>query len=164
MANTAISTISTSIVRKGHPIIRWFDLAANTYIPGDWVYQSDTNTCTAIASGTAAALLMKPQLLNFEGRINLSTKARLDIDDTYADMTTAYASVIFAGLTGPLLVAATCEDPGAALIRSSQMMTSNTAGDIEVIDSAVDPTGGAQPIYLAEDLANGDTVGFFLMY
>lgn len=164
MANTAISTISTAIVRKGHPIIRWFDLAANTYIPGDWVYQSDTNTCTATDSDVAAALLMKPQLINFEGRINLSTKARLDIDNDFQDQTTAYASIILAGLTGPLLVAATCEDPGAALIRSSRMMVSDTAGDIEVSDSAVDPTGGYQMIILAEDLANGDTVGKFLMY
>jgi len=164
MANTAISTLSTTIVRKGQPITRWFDLAANTYIPGDWVYQSDTNTCTAIDSDVAAALLMKPQLIGDHPRLDKSTKARKDVDNTFEDQTTAYGPIIIGGLNGPLLVAATCEDPGAALVRSSAMMVSNTAGDIEVTDSCVDPTGGYTLIYLAEDLANGDTVGKFLMY
>ena len=158
-----MSTISAAIVRKGQPITRWFDLAANTYIPGDWGYQSDTNTITAADSDVAASLLMQLQLIDFIPRLNLSTKARLDIDNDYQDQTTAYTAAIIGGLLGPLEVAATCEDPGAALIRSSKMMLSDTAGDIEVIDSAVDPTGGYQNIVLAEDLANGDTVGFFFM-
>ena len=164
MANTAISTISAAIIRKGQPVIRWADLAANTYIPGDWGYFSDSDTVTAAASGTAACLLMKPVLIGYEGRLNWSTKARRDIDNDFQDQTTAYASIILAGLNGPLFVAATCEDPTAAKYKTMQFMYSNTAGDIEILDSAVDPTGGAQPIYLAEDLANGDTVGHFIMY
>lgn len=164
MANTAMSTVSTAIVRKGQPITRWATLGANTYIPGDWLYFSATLTATAADSDVAASLLMKPSLLDFVPRINNSTKARLDIDNDYQDQTTAHAAVITGGLNGPLHVAATCEDPGAALIKTSQMMISDTAGDIEVIDSCVDPTGGCQLIYVETDLANGDTVGLFILY
>ena len=164
MANTAISTVSAAIIRKGNPITRYATLAANTYIPGDWTYFNATNTVTVTDSDVAAALLMKCCLLDFEPRLNLSTKARLDIDNDYQDQTTARAPVILGGMLGPLQVAATCEDPGAALLKTSSMMISNTAGDIEVIDSAVDPAGGYQGIYVYEDLANGDTVGLFLFY
>lgn len=164
MANTAISTVSAAIIRKGNPIVRYVTLGANTYIPGDWTYFSATNTATVADSDVAASLLMKPALLDFEPRLNLSTKARLDIDNDYQDQTTARAPIILGGLLGPLQVAATCEDPGGALVKTSVMMISDTAGDIEVTDSIVDPTGGNQHIYVYEDLANGDTVGLFIMY
>lgn len=159
-----MSTVSAAIVRKGQPITKWVALAANTYLPGDWLYLSATLTATASDSDVAASLLMKPLLLDFVPRLNNSTKARLDIDNDYQDQTTAYANIIVGGLNGPLKVGATCEDPGAALLKYSQMMISDTAGDIEVIDSCVDPTGGCQPIYVAKDLANGDTVGLFWLY
>lgn len=167
MADTTISAISAAIIRKGQPITRYSTLAANTYIPGDWGYYSATNTVTAIATGTAACKLLKPVLIGFEPRINASTKARLDIDDSYADQTTARVPVIWGGLNGPLLVAATCEDPAGALLKGVGMMASNTAGDIEQLDNGTDPTGGCigpANIIVWRDQANGDTVGYFLYY
>lgn len=164
MANTAISTISTDIVRKGLPLVRWATLAANTYIPGDWVYYSATGTATALATGTAACKLLQPKLMNFVPRLNTSTKARLDVDDSYSDQTTARCDLIWAPETPYLLVAATVEDPAGAALKGVLFMGSNTAGDIEILNSGTDPTSVViQGLELWEDLANGDTVGIFLM-
>lgn len=161
MASTAISEISAAIIRRGHPITRYVPLAASTYIPGDWVYYNATFEVTAIASGTS--VLMKPFLLGFEPRIT-STKARKDIDDAVALDT---GPIIWAGATGPLIVAATMENPAATKLKSMAFMISNTAGDLEFIDNGVDPTGGVcsvTNIFLWKDTVTGDTVGYFLMY
>ena len=162
MASSAISTISASIVRRGHAITRYVPLAASTYIPGDWVYYNGTFECTAIASATS--VLMKAFLLDFEPRIVKLTKARVDIDTAIALDT---APVIWSGATGPMIVAATCENPAATKLKSMAMMISNTAGDIEFIDNGVDPTGGVATVtnlFIWVDLVSGDTVGTFLMY
>ena len=140
MASTAISEISAAIVRRGHPITRYANLAASTYIPGDWVYYNDVIEVTAIASGTS--VLMKAFLLGFEPRIT-TAKARKDIDDAVALDT---GPVIWAGATGPMVVAATCENPAATKLKSMSMMISNTAGDIEFIDNGVDPAGGVATV------------------
>ena len=161
MASTAISTISAAIIRRGHPITRYVPLAASTYIPGDWVYYNAAFEATAIASGTS--VLMKAFLLDFEPRIS-STKARKDIDNAIA---IDQAPVIWGGATGPMIVAATCENPAATKLKGHSMMISNTAGDLEFNDSGVDPTGGCatvSTVFVWKDLVTGDTVGKFLMY
>ncbi len=166
MANTSISTISSDIVRKGQPLVRWATLAANTYIPGDWTYYNATGTVTAVATGTAACKLLYPQLLNFVPRLNLSTKARLDVDNDYQDQTTAYADIIWGPDMGNsfILVAATVEDPAGAKLKGQAFMASNTAGDIEILNSGTDPTSVVIPNVMNwDDLANGDTVGIFIM-
>lgn len=162
MADTVISVISAAIVRKGHPITKYSILAATGYIPGDWLYYTAANTVTIIATGTGICKLVKPLLLGFEPRI-AATKQRKDIDDTYNPQVTG--PVICGGWTGPLLIAATCEDPGGALLKGLGMMASNTAGDIEVTDDGADPVGGLSGpacIIIYEDQASGDTVGMFL--
>ena len=162
MAYTAISEISAAIIRKGHPITGYVTLAAGTYIPGDWLYHNTEIQCTAIAQGTAACKLVKPLLLGFEPRI-ASDKQRKDIDDAVAIAT---GPVIYGGLTGPLVVAATTEDPGAGgLLKGIGMMASNTAGDVEVQDAGKDPAGGCcgpAKIITFADQVNTSTVGLFL--
>lgn len=161
MADTTISAISTTIVRRGHPITKYATLAAGTYIPGDWGYYSATGTVTAIDTATAACCLVKPVLIGFEPRVS-STRARKDIDDAIA---IAKAPIIWGGSTGPLLIAATCENPGGAALRGTGMMASNTAGDVEILVSGLAPVGGVGGpghIMVWEDLASGDTVGIFL--
>lgn len=160
MANTAISTISTAIVRKGHPVIRWAEAAAATYIPGDWVYYSATGTVTAIATGTAACKLLKAMPLDYPARLH-TDKSRKDIDD---QIETSKVPVIWAGDPSPILIAATVEDPAGAALKGVGFMASNTVGDIELINSGTDPTSMFLPVYLWDDLANGDTVGQFLYY
>ena len=161
MASTAISEISASIVRKGHPITRYVPLAASTYIPGDWVYYNAAFECTAVALATS--ILMKAFLLGFEPRVS-STKVRKDIDDAIAiDL----APVIWGGATGPMVVAATCENPAATKFKGQMMGISNTAGDIEFCANGVDPAGGVTTstnLFIWSDLVTGDTVGKFLMY
>ena len=161
--STVISTVSAAIVRKGHPITAYAKLAATGYIPGDWLYYSATRTCTIIASGTATCLLRKPFLLGFEPRIG-SNKAKKGIDTAYNPELSG--PIICGGWTGPLVVAATTEDPGAGgLLKGVGMMASNTAGDIEVIDVGADPAGGcggASKIIIYADQVNTDTVGLFL--
>jgi hypothetical protein len=161
MASTAISTISAAIVRRGHPIAKWEALAAGTYIPGDWGYFSATGTVTAIDSGTT--ILDKPVLIGFPPRVT-STKARKDIDDAIA---TQQAPIIMGGWTGPLLIAATMENPAATLYKGHLFMVSNTAGDVEKLDDGVDPTGGCclpGVLFLWSDTVTGDTVGKFIYY
>ena len=158
---TAISEISTAIVRRGHPITKYATLAAGTYIPGDWVYYSATATATIIDSDTAACVLVKPLIMGYEPRVS-STRARKDVD---AAIAISKGPVIWGGLTGPLLIAARCENPGATILRGECMMASDTGGDIEILDDGVDPTGGAAGpghIIVWEDLVTGDTVGIFL--
>lgn len=160
-----ISTVSAAIVRKGHPITSYAILAAAGYIPGDWVYYSATRTCTIIASGTPTCLLRKPFLLGFEPRIG-SNKAKKGIDTAYNPELTG--PIICGGWTGPLVVAATTEDPGVGgLLKGIGMMASSTAGDIEVIDDGVEPAGGccgASKIITYADQVNTDVVGLFLYY
>lgn len=163
MADVVISEISAAIVRKGHPISKYSILAATGYIPGDWLYYTAANTVTIIATGTPICKLVKPLLLGFEPRIS-ATKQRKDIDDTYNPQVTG--PVICGGWTGPLLIAATTEDPGGGgLLKGIGMMASNTAGDIEVQDAGKDPTGGLSGpacIITYEDQVNTDVVGMFL--
>ena len=159
MAVTAISEISTAIVRKGHPITKYATLAAATYIPGDWGYYSATATVSAVDS--AVTVLVKPCVIGFEPRVS-STKSRKDIDNQIA---ISSGPIIWGGLTGPLIIAATCEDPGGAKIKGQSMMISDTAGDVEILDDGMDPTGGcssAAHCYIWADLASGDEVGKFL--
>jgi len=159
MADTAISTISTTIVRRGHPITKYATLAAATYIPGDWVYYSATGIASAVDSGVS--VLVKPVLVGFEPRVS-STKSRKDIDNQIA---ISAGPIIWGGWTGPLIIAATCEAAGGARIKGMAMMISNTAGDIEVLDDGMDPTGGCvapSTIFIWKDQGTSDTVGYFL--
>ena len=164
MAITAISEISPTIVRRGHPITKYATLAANTYIPGDWGAYSATGTVTIIDSDTPAHILVKPMLIGFEPRVS-SVKARKDIDDAIA---ISKGPIIWGGETGPLIVAARLEDPGAGpTYRGHAMMASNTGGDIEILDDGKDPTGGAPGpgnIFVWEEAVNTNTVGIFLIY
>lgn len=163
MALTAISEISTAIVRRGHPITKYATLAAGTYIPGDWGAYTGTGTVTIIDSDSAAHLFMKPMLIGFEPRVS-STKVRKDIDNAIA---IAKGPIIWGGETGPLLVAARLEDPGAAKYTGHAMMASNTGGDIEILDDGKDPTGGAPGpgnIFIWEEAPDTNTVGIFLIY
>lgn len=165
MAITAVSTLSATIVRKGHPLVRWATLAANTYIPGNWVYYNATGTVTVIDTDTAACKLLHPQLLNFVPRLNTSTKARLDVDNDYQDQTTARADVIWGGDPGPLLVVGCVEDPGGAFLKGNAFMSAaTTAGDLLKLNSGTDPTSLPVPnVSLWEDLANQQTKGIFIM-
>ena len=164
MAITAISEISPTIVRRGHPITKYAALAANTYIPGDWGAYSATGTVTIIDSDTPAHILVKPMLIGFEPRVS-SVKARKDIDDAIA---ISKGPIIWGGETGPLIVAARLEDPGAGPTYTGHaMMASNTGGDIEILDDGKDPTGGAPGpgnIFVWEEAVNTNTVGIFLIY
>ena len=159
--SVVISEISTAIVRRGHPITKYAALAAGTYVPGSWGYYSATGTVTALASGTPACCLLKPMLIGFEPRVS-STRARKDIDDAIAIAT---APIIWGGSTGPLLVSAVCEDPVGDVLRGTGMMTSNTAGCIEILVSGLAPAGGVcgpGHIIVWEDLITADEVGIFL--
>lgn len=163
MAITAISEISTAIVRRGHPITKYATLAANTYIPGDWGAYTGTGTVTIIDSDTAAHLFMKPMLIGFEPRV-ASDRTRKDIDDAIA---ISKGPIIWGGETGPLIVAARLEDPTASKFTGHAMMASNTGGDIEILDDGKDPTGGAPGpgnIFIWEHAADTNTVGIFLIY
>ena len=106
---------------------------------------------------------MKAFLLGFEPRVS-STKVRKDIVDAIAiDL----APVIWGGATGPMVVAATCENPAATKFKGQMMGISNTAGDIEFCANGVDPAGGVTTstnLFIWSDLVTGDTVGIFLMY
>lgn len=161
MASTAISEISASIIRKGHPLTRYVALAAATYIPGDWVYYNAAFECTAVV--TTTSILMKAFLLDFEARVS-TTKVRKDIDSAIA---IENAPVIWAGATGPMIVAATCENPGVTKFKGQMMGISTTAGDIEFCADGDDPAGGVTTstnTIIWSDLVSGDTVGKFLMY
>lgn len=163
MAITAISSISASIVRRGHPITKYAALTTTTYIPGDWGAYTGTGTVTIIDSDTAAHLFVKPMLIGFEPRVS-STKSRKDIDDAIA---ISKGPIIWGGETGPLIVAARLEDPTAAKFTGHAMMPSDTGGDIEILDDGKDPTGGAAGpgnIFVWDPLANTNTVGVFLIY
>ena len=106
---------------------------------------------------------MKPLLLGFEPRIG-SNKAKKGIDTAYNPQVTG--PIICGGWTGPLIVAATTEDPGGGgLLKGIGMMASNTAGDIEVQDAGKDPTGGLSGparIITYADQVTTDVVGLFV--
>lgn len=161
MASTAISEISAAIIRKGHPLTKYVALAAATYIPGDWVYYNAAFECTAAI--TTTSILMKAFLLDFEPRIS-TTKVRKDIDDAIA---IENAPVVWGGATGPMIVAATCENPAATKFKGQLMGISSTAGDIEFCSDGDDPPGGVTTstnTIIWADLVTGDTVGKFLLY
>lgn len=161
MANIVMSQITSAIVRRGHPIVRYGSLAAATYVPGQWVYTSASNTFTIAGSAVAEAMFKVPLLIDFEPRV-ASDKARKDIDNQIA---ISYAPIISGGWTGPLLVGGKVTDPGAGgVLAFERMMLSATAGDMMLSDADKDvQTGGQLNIYAYTDYVDDDLVAELIM-
>jgi hypothetical protein len=165
MADTAASQIHADIVVYGTPIVKWGALAANTYKPGDWLYESSDGTYTKVDGDTVATKVVKPVLLLFEPRINLSTKARLDVDDTYEDQTTAYAPICIGNAgPGPLVIVGRIEDPGGSVLRFQRWnVGTTTAGVLEVANTTDQGAGYVQVnVTNLEGIVDNSTYALFL--
>lgn len=165
MADTAASQIHADIVVYGNPIVRWAQLAANTYKPGWWLYESSDGVFTIVDGDTAETKVVQPVLLLFAPRNNLSTKARLDVDDTYADQTTAYAPICVGNAgPGPLVVVALIEDTGGT-VRAWQHWNvgTTTAGTLELANTTDQGAGYVQgPVVNMTEIVDDSTFAKFL--
>lgn len=165
MADTAVSQIHADVVVYGNPLVKTRQLAANTYKPGDWLYESSDGVYTIIDSDTVETKVVKPVLLGFEPRNNLSTKARRDVDDDYQDQTTAFGPIIYGNAgPGPLVVIGKIEDTGGTVRREQRWnAASTTAGALEVANTTDQAAGFVTaPVSNMEEIVDDSTYAKFL--
>lgn len=134
MVNTAASHLGTDILLNGgdSQVEIEYGTLANTYSPGDVVYQSAKGVWTKQASN--AGQLCRTGIVGFRPRMN-STLGRCDID-------TAYAATDTGGLGAPIIVSGICivkiVDQNGTIGIDASLILSGTAGALTVGATSID--------------------------